>query len=492
MQFVFSKNVAGSSLVIHPIFGKEKTDDAQLNTLLKKLSDAKEFDGKEGQTFYFYESPLRSGGKLLLTGLGATKKLSVTGVMTAFGAAIKSAAAHSSRSISLVLPKVLHIYAQAIGEAITMASYQPSIHYKTGKAAEKLARHTILEITVVGLGENQELHAAAKKGATIGAAVNQVRDWVNAPPNYAHSAFFIDQAKKAAKESGADLTVLNKRQLTKLGMGAILGVNRGSTDGAVMLVIDYKPKGYDKKQQPLVFAGKGILFDSGGYNLKPRGYIEDMQLDKAGAAALIALVKLLPLIKFPKRVIMVTPFTENVIGPDALKPSEILKTYSGKTVEITNTDAEGRLVLCDAISYAIKMYNPKFVIDIATLTGACMVALGERYAGIFGSDQKLIDALRAAGDEVDELLWPLPIHKDDAEKVKGHYADLRNSDTGSERFAGASKGAAFLQAFVEKTPWVHLDIASPAFVNDPKKYETKGATGFGVRLLLRFLEKMAI
>jgi leucyl aminopeptidase len=253
--------------------------------------------------------------------------------------------------------------------------------------------------------------------------------------------------------------------------------------------LEYSPRGVDPKEAPIVLVGKGILFDSGGYNLKPRGSIEDMQLDKAGAAAVLAVIKLAHKVGIKRRVISVMPFTENLIGGRALKPSEILKTYSGKTIEITNTDAEGRLILADAVAYAVDKFKPKHLIDVATLTGACMVALGSRYAGLFTNNQELAGALRTAGDEVDELLWPLPLTKEHREKMKGVYADLRNADLGSERDAGASKGAAFIAEFVGKTKWAHLDIAGPAWVTDPKKYESKGATGFGVRALLRFLEK---
>jgi leucyl aminopeptidase len=201
-------------------------------------------------------------------------------------------------------------------------------------------------------------------------------------------------------------------------------------------------------------------------------------------------MKLLKHYKINRRVIVAAPFTENLIGENALKPSEIVTMYNGKTVEITNTDAEGRLILADAIAYVIDKFKPEFLIDVATLTGACMVALGDKYAGIMGNNDGIMKKLQKAGDEVDELLWPLPMHRDYNEHLKGVYADLRNSDTGHSMYAGASKGAAFLKEFVGKTPWVHIDIASPAFTSDPKKYEQKGATGFGVRVLMRFLENL--
>lgn len=481
MKLVFSAKPAAGALTIYPVFEKETVRDARLKKIIAELARAKEFEAKSGQTFFDFQK------KTLLLGLGNAKKLNVSGVMAAFGSAAKTAAHHRAARVAVAWKNELEPFAEFALEALILANYHPSAPYKTGKSAKKIREQQISEIGISGAGITPALKKTFQKAAAVAAAVNDLRDWVNAPPNFSNAEFFDAKAAEIAKETGAKLTIMKKKELEKLGMGAILGVNRGSPDEARLIILDYNPKAADPKENPIVLVGKGILFDSGGYNLKPRGHIEDMQLDKAGAAAVLATIKLLPIFGISKRVIAVAPFTENLIGRDALKPSEILKTYSGKTIEITNTDAEGRLVLSDALAYAAEQFKPKYMIDLATLTGACMVALGDRYAGLFGNDKELAEKLRAAGDEVDELLWEMPIHKDFAEKMKGQYADLRNSDTGSERDAGASKGAAFLQEFVGKTKWAHLDIAGPAWTGDPKKYESKGATGFGVRLLLRFL-----
>lgn len=487
MELRFLTKPKKTSLLIYPVFEKEKAGNAALRKILAELAAAREFEAKSEQTFFLFGKAGNLPMRVILLGLGEAKKLNIASVMSAFGAAIKKSAAHRSKEIGVLLNKELYPFAEAIGEALVMGSYQPSAAYKTGKALNKLRGQSVKTLEIVGVAK-KDIQSAFRKGVAVANAVNEVRDWVNAPPNFANAKFFDDKAAEIAKETGAKLTILRKKELEKLGMGALLGVNRGSPDEARLTILDYSPNSADPKEPPLVFVGKGILFDSGGYNLKPRGYIEDMQLDKAGAAAVLALIKLAQKLGIAKRIIAVAPFTENLIGGHALKPSEILKTYSGKTVEITNTDGEGRLVLADAIAYAIDQFKPKYLIDVATLTGACMVALGDRYAGLFGNDENLIEKLRAAGEEVDELLWPMPLHKDHNKKMKGVYADLRNADLGSERDAGASKGAAFLQEFIGKTKWAHLDIAGPAWTGDPKKYETKGATGFGVRVLVRFLE----
>lgn len=488
MKLKFLNRPNKNSVLLYPVFEKEIVRDAALNRLLKKLKADEEFEAKEGQIFFLFGASKSLPEKIVLLGLGNRKKLNVATVMSAIGAGVKMASGHKPKTLSFVLREAPIHFAQAAVEAAALANYQPAAPYKTGKAYKKIRLQRVEVLEIVGGGK--KIQQSARKGLILADAVNEVRDWVNAPPNFANAKFFDEKAAEIAKETGAKLTILRKKELEKLNMGALLGVNRGSPDEARLIILDYTPKSADPKKPPLVFVGKGILFDSGGYNLKPRGYIEDMQLDKAGAAAVLALIKLLPKLNIKRRVIGIAPFTENLIGKHALKPSEILETYSGKTVEITNTDAEGRLVLSDALAYAADKYKPEFLVDIATLTGACMVALGDRYAGLFGNDKDLAEKLRAAGEEVDELLWPMPLHKEHGEKMKGVYADLRNADLGSERNAGASKGAAFLQEFVGKTKWAHLDIAGPAFTEDPKKYETKGATGFGVRALARFLEKL--
>lgn len=485
MKFTFSNKFAKDSLLIYPLFEGGISTDKGLNIILAALKKSKEFEGKEGQTFFLYKPSKKLPPQVLLLGFGKGK-FTINGLMSAIGAGIKAAGAHHAASVSIIFLKMWESFAQEIGEACALANYNPARSYKTKKALERLKSNEVHEVTFFGV-EGADTRTALEKGLTVSETVNAVRDWVNAPPNIAHAPFFDQKANEIAKVSGAKLTILRKKELEKLNMGLLLGVNRGSPDEARLVILDYHPKG-SPDEAPIVLVGKGILFDSGGYNLKPSGHIEDMQLDKAGAAAVIAVIRLLHTLGVKRHVIAVAPFTENLIGGKALKPSEILTSYSGKTVEITNTDAEGRLVLGDAVAYAVDKFKPRYLVDAATLTGACMVALGEHYAGLFGNDKELIEKLRVAGDGVNEILWPLPLDKDHTDKMRGQYADLRNTEP--DRLAGASKGAAFIQEFVGKTKWAHLDIAGPAFTKEPKKYQSKGATGFGVRVLLRFIENL--
>lgn len=491
MELTFLNKPSRDAIFVYPVVKNARGRDKKINKLLEKLAAGGSFDAECDETFFLFNETEALPARTLLLGIGEPEELDVNCVMSAFGTAAKAISSHRAEKVALDLSaEVLIPYIQAIAEAFILGAYQPAAPYKTGEALKKLTKKLTGEIEVIGIEKYQDLVRNFKKGFEIAHSVNSSRDWVNAPPNYANAEFFDELAKKIAKESGSTLKIFYKKEITKMGMGALLAVNRGSPDDPRLVILDYNPKGADKKEPPVVIVGKGLIFDSGGYNLKPRGHIEDMQLDKAGACAVLSVMSLLPKLGINKHIIGIMPFTENLIGENTYKPSEIIKTYSGKTIEITNTDGEGRLILADAISYAVQKYAPEYLIDVATLTGACMIALGDRYAGLFSNDRALSDKLQEAGDEVDELLWPLPIHKEHSEKMKGYYADLRNSDTGFERQAGASKGAAFIKEFIGKdTKWAHLDIAGPAFTTDPKKYEQKGATGFGVRALLRFLEK---
>ena len=329
---------------------------------------------------------------------------------------------------------------------------------------------------------------AIRKGQTIAEGVNKVRDFINAPHNLMDGTILTREARKIAKESKLKVTVLGKKQLEKLKMGALLGVNKGSAVGANLAILEHKPRGV-KKDKPIVLVGKGVTFDSGGYNLKSGPWYADMKMDMSGAAVVLGVMGLCGKLNIPHHIIGMTPITDNLIDKDAQKVSDIVTSYSGKTIEVNNTDAEGRLILADTMSYAVDKYKPKMMIDIATLTGACVMALGEKYAGLFGNNEKLIEKLGKAGREVDELTWHMPIHPDHTKEMKSKIADLQNANYGGQG-GGASTAAAFLQEFVGKTQWAHLDIAGTAFVKHPKKYESPMGTGYGVRLLTHFLENL--
>lgn len=324
---------------------------------------------------------------------------------------------------------------------------------------------------------------AGFKGLMAGSDLT--RELVNLPPNIALPQYMVTEAKKLAP-LGIKVEVLDEKRLKKLGMNLMLGVGAGAAPDQQPRLIVMKYQGTKKKVPFKAIVGKGVMFDSGGYNLKPTGSMETMKCDMAGAAVVMGLMKALARRKSPVNVIGVCGCVINMLSDRAYLPSTILKSYQGVTVEIGNTDAEGRLVLADAMAYIIDKERPSELIDLATLTGACMVALGGQYAGLFSTSDRMAKALLKAGEQTGEKLWRLPV--DDAYAAKPLLADVNND---GKRFGGASTAAVFLKKFVGKTPWAHLDIAGVAL--QEKVAETSipvaGATGFGVRLLVDYLEK---
>ncbi|HNU86467.1 MAG TPA: leucyl aminopeptidase, partial [Syntrophales bacterium] len=276
------------------------------------------------------------------------------------------------------------------------------------------------------------------------------------------------------------------REMEKLGMNALLSVARGSMEPARFIILEYS--GGRRGDRPFVIVGKGITFDSGGISLKPPDKMEEMKADMSGGAAVLAVVKAASELELPLNLVGLVPATENLPGGRAYKPGDVLRSMSGQTIEVISTDAEGRLILADALTYAGR-FKPRAIIDMATLTGACIIALGDDVIGMMGTDGALKESLRRAADETGEKLWELPIWEDYAELIKSDVADMKN--TGG-RAGGAITAAVFLSKFVGATPWVHLDIAGPAWLNKEKPYIPRGASAVGVRLLLRFLRDQAL
>ncbi len=483
-------------LLIVPFFkgtDAAKSVPADLVSHIEKRVKSKDFNGKKYETLVLMPDEKGIPSKILLAGFGEKKNLSAERARNCAGVAIKKAKEHDLNEVSVYIPAQMAKFAEAFAEGLGMGNYNPAV-FQTGKIKTKNETSDVKEITVIagalaGGKTGARAGAALKKeletGLAIAAAVNESRDLVNAPASLKTVAYLADRAKEIARQSRSSIRILEKKELEKMGMGGIIGVNKGSTAAAKMVIMEHKPFG--SKKEPIVIIGKGIVFDSGGYNLKPRDAMTDMKMDMAGAAAVMGVFRLLKQLGVRQHVVGIFPLTENLIGPDAIRPSDIITTYSGNTVEIGNTDGEGRLILADAISYAVKNCRPRCIIDLATLTGACVMALGEKYAGLFGNDKNLIEQIRKAGESVDELVWHMPIHRDDAEKMKGVITDYRNWDP--DYSASLCKSAAFLRFFTGKTKWAHLDIAGTAFVKSPKKYEAPMATGFGIRLLLEYLKK---
>ena len=313
---------------------------------------------------------------------------------------------------------------------------------------------------------------------------NFTKDLVSEPGNILHPDEYARRILKL-KKIGLKIKVYNKNQLKKLGMGALLGVGQGSIRGSYLVTMEWN--GIKSKSKPLAFVGKGVCFDTGGYSLKPARFMEDMTYDMAGSAAVVGLMKTLALRKAKINAVGVVGLVENMVSGNAQRPGDIVKSYSGKTIEVLNTDAEGRLVLADALTFTEKKYKPKFIIDLATLTGAIIVSLGSEYAGLFSNDDKLSKQLLDVGEKVDEKLWRMPLHKNFDKLMNSKNADMQNINYVGG--AGSTTAAQFLQRFIlNKTPWAHLDIAGMAFSKYGGALNSGGATGYGVRLLNKLVE----
>ena len=311
------------------------------------------------------------------------------------------------------------------------------------------------------------------------------RDLVSEPGNVLHPD---EYAKRliSLKKDGLKVTIYDKKKLRKLGMNALLGVGMGSIRGSYLVTMEWN--GAKNKSRPLAFVGKGVTFDTGGYSLKPARFMEDMTYDMAGSAAVVGLMKNLALRRAKINAVGVVGLVENMVSGVAQRPGDIVKSYSGKTIEVLNTDAEGRLVLADALTFTERKFKPKFIVDLATLTGAIIVCLGSEYAGLFSNDDKLSKQIFEAGEKVEEKVWRMPLHKNYDKLMNSKNADVQNINYIGG--AGSTTAAQFLQRFIlNKTPWAHLDIAGMAFSKYGGALNSSGATGFGVRLLNQLVEE---
>ncbi|MBI2675651.1 MAG: leucyl aminopeptidase [Candidatus Aenigmarchaeota archaeon] len=326
----------------------------------------------------------------------------------------------------------------------------------------------------------------ARRTKTICDNVAFARDTINDNADRMNPEAIAVLAGKVAKESGLKIRVLGKKEMEKLGMNLILAVGRGSQYEPKLVILEHK--GNPRSNETTAIVGKGITFDSGGINLKPTGFIETMRDDKSGAIAVLATIKTLAELGSKANVMAVMPLAENIVGSRAYKPGDVFRAYNGKTVEINTTDAEGRLVLADAISFIEKEYRPKAIIDLATLTGACLVCFGEYVAALLSNDEKLAGKIFEAGQKTYERVWQLPLYDEYREEIKGETSDLKNLAYNNGKYAGVITGAAFIGSFVEKTPWAHLDIAGVSWYEKDRFHIKKGATGWGVRMLVEMLE----
>jgi leucyl aminopeptidase len=461
----------------------DKALDGAITALLREG----EFTGKSKQQSVLHTQGRLQAKKVVLTGLGKPQNLTLEGLRQAAGSTALYARGLRANTIAAAIHGAAHgpaepsDVAQALAEGMVLALYRFD-KFKT----EESDRQDIAALTLVANAREQT--RAAQQGAEIGRilgdSTNFARSLVNHPSNEMTPTILAEQARQMAKECDLKCEVLDRKDMEKLRMGLLLGVAQGSEQPPKFIILEHR--GGKRSQGNIVFVGKGITFDSGGISIKSAEGMERMKYDMSGGAAVLGALRASALLKIPQNVIGLIPATENLPSGKATKPGDVHRAMNGKTAEIINTDAEGRLILGDALAYAAR-YRPIACVDLATLTGACVVALGHEAIGMMGNSQgeELMDRLRRAGMRTGERVWQLPLWDEYLEHVKSDVADVKN--VGMGRAAGTIAGAAFLVKFVDGYPWVHLDIAGTAWADREQAYKPKGGTGVGVRLLTQML-----
>ncbi len=462
--------------------------DEKLGGALARLMSLGDFKGKSGTSALLYGNEELGAKRVMIVGLGERKKITPEVFRKAASAAAKKAVGLKAQTLALALHKTLgaKLSPKAVAQALAEGVYLGSFRYDEYLTAEKDSRCDALVVEVLlERGAKAKLFKEGlERGIIIGRAQNYARLLANKPGNAINPATLAAEAKKlAAQTPGLSCTVLDEKQLAKLGMGGILAVGSGSQTPPKLIILKYEPSRRAKKLPTIALVGKAITFDSGGISIKPSNGMGEMKLDKSGGLVALATIKAAAELRLGVNILALVPTAENMPSGTSYRPGDIVTTYSGKTVEIDNTDAEGRMILCDALHYAVEQ-NCGVIIDIATLTGACVVALGKHKAGLMSNDDPLSKQLQAASTASGESVWPLPCGDEYAEEMKSKFADLRNA---GERWGGACTAAAFLRQFVGEKKWAHLDIAGVDTLEKSGLSAAEGASGFGVRLLSAYL-----
>jgi leucyl aminopeptidase len=457
-------------------------DKKTLGLLSQTLSDKEKFDGKFGKIkniSYLDEGNIKY---IALLGIGKEKDLSEDKVLELGGKIYSTANSLRTKSVSVDGTMKISGFEAGSFEAILaggakLASYRFDKYRTTQKDEEKTILSTLSVLS-------PDISKAEKHFEDMEAVLGGVflaRDLISEPPNILYPESYANIIEEDLGSVGIDITILGESQMRELGMGALLGVGQGSARESKLVIMEYYGAD-DSDEKPVAFVGKGVTFDTGGISIKPSAGMGDMKYDMAGSAAVVGVMKALAVRRAKVNAVGVVGLVENMPGGNAQRPSDVVTTMSGKTAEVLDTDAEGRLVLSDALWYTQSKFNPKFMIDLATLTGAIVVALGNTYAGLFSNNDDLVDNLIKSGMKTNEKLWRMPLHKDFADMIKSDIADVAN--LGNVRgAAGSSTAAHFLQHFVNDIPWAHLDIAGMAWERKGTSITPKGAVGFGVRLL---------
>ncbi len=457
--------------------------DALVGGDLKRALERGDVKGKKEETLLLF--PRRDTGpqRILMVGSGEPGDLDAEILRRVMGRAVRVAEGLKLKEISVWLdpswPPGEALAAQAMTEGAVLAAWRFR-ELKTRDDDDDLGPE-VSKLLLVGQGDEEAARLGLRIGLAQARGENLARTLQARPGNVATPTHLAEEARRLAKECGLQVTILGPREMEKEGMGALLAVARGSEEEPRLIVLEHRGGG--ETDRPMVLVGKGLTFDTGGISIKPASGMEEMKYDMSGGAAVLGVMQAVAELALPVNLVGIVPSSENLLSGKAVKPGDVVRTREGKTVEVVNTDAEGRLLLADALSYA-RTFDPVAMVDCATLTGATVVALGHLASAVLGNDDELVRELREAGDRSGERCWPLPLWKEYREQLDSTVADLVNV---AGRYAGAITAAVFLKEFVGEVPWAHLDIAGTAYGEGKISYQRKGGFGVPTRLLLEWV-----
>jgi len=467
--------------------------DRKLNGEIGRLIKLGDFRGKEGTSAVIYGNDRIGARRILLIGMGEKKKATLDTVRRAAANAAKRSVEIKAKSLSLALHRAFseRFDLTAMGRAMAEGTYLGSYRYDEFVTESENGRLSSLSVEVIDSdsAKIKKLDNGVKSGTIIGKAQSYARTLANRPANVINPPELAAVAKDLARASKRlSCTVFDEKQMAAKGMGGVLAVGSGSKTAPRFIILKYSPGGKTAGSRPTVaLVGKAITFDSGGISIKPAANMDEMKLDKTGGVTVLGTMKAVAELGLPLNIYGIIPSAENMPGGTSYRPGDIITTFSEKTVEVLNTDAEGRMILCDALSYAVGQ-KCDIIIDIATLTGACRVALGTYMAGLMSNDGKLMKQLQRAAEDSGEKVWPMPSGDEYAQEMKSKIADLKNIGS---KWGGACTAAAFLRQFVGDAKWAHLDIAGVEMFEKATEFATEGSSGFGVRLLTKYLMNLA-
>ena len=449
--------------------------DLALGGLMSKVWERKDFQGKKGERLLLhYDGPL---ARVALIGLGQSDKFTSELARQAAGRAVGLAQNHRADGCTLLTfesDQPQSGFTQAITEGLILGSYRFTEYKKPADDEPELT-----SLILYGQAHQEEL----SRGIVLATAVCRTRDLQNHPANVMTPTRLAEEAQRIGEASNMKTTVMDRDGFTELGMGALAGVAAGSNQPPKFIVIEYS--GGQAGDAPFALVGKGLTFDAGGISIKPSAKMDEMKFDMSGAATVLGIMEVVAQLQPRLNIVAAIPSTENLLGGSAQRPGDIVRAYNGKTIEILNTDAEGRLILADALAYVVDQHKPFAIIDFATLTGAVLITLGHRASGLLGNDDDLIAEVQRAAEKTGERVWQLPLWDEYSDDIKSKVADIKN--IGDGRLAGTIAGAVFLKEFIGDTPWVHLDIAGTAWQGKDQPYAPGGGSGVAVRLIAQLL-----